>query len=150
MSASLPPPWRSLTQNRATVQKSKKNNFSFPACPQSLIISMITSRKQSLGRLSLFPGPLWTTIYVFTYTSESYHQTLHTKRPPSPFRSLGHGVDANTKFNTRRTNNTGLGRRKKGKRERKEKKKKIQNTALYFANSWVCFFLYVSDFLSSF
>lgn len=35
VSASLPPPWRPLTQNRPQSKK-VKSNFSFPACPQSL------------------------------------------------------------------------------------------------------------------
>lgn len=146
-SLSLPPGRPSLKIGPQS-KKVKKNNFSFPACLQSLIISTITSRKQSLERLSLFPGPLWTTIYVFKYIyPESHHQTLHTKRPPSPFRPLGHGVDANTKFNTRRTNNTGLERRKKGKREREEKRRKKRHKILHFsflANSWVCFSCYFS------
>lgn len=146
VSASLPPPWTPLTQNRATIQKNKKQLLLSCLPTISIMISTITSRKQSLGRLSLFPGPLWTTIYVFIYP-ESHHQTLHTKRPPSPFRPLGHGADANTKFNTRRTNNTGLERRKKGKRERKEKRRKKDTKHcifLFLANAWMFFSCYFS------
>lgn len=148
VSASLPlsPPWRPLTQNRAIIQKSEKNNFSFPACPQSLMISTITSRKQSLEGSSLFPGPLWTTIYIYLLIIR-----LCTRNdPPPPFRPLGHGVDANTKFNTRRTNNTGLERRKKGKREKEKRRKKDTKHCifLFLQISWVCFFLLFS--LSSF
>lgn len=153
VSASLPPPGGPSLKIGPQSKKVKKQLLLSCLPTISVKISTITSRKQSLGRWSLFPGPPWTTIYVFIYTSESHHQTLHTKRPPSPFRPLGHGVDANTKFNTRRTNTGEL--EKKGKRRREKEKRRKKDTkhcilVLQFQFSWVCFFLYFSFLLLHF
>lgn len=131
---SLPPPG-GPSLKIGPQSKKEKTIFLLSCLPTiSVMISTIASRKERLERLSLFPGPLWTTIYI--YIQRVIIRLCTRNDPPRPFRPLGHGVDANTKFNTRRTNNTGLGRRKKGKRERKEKrrKKKIQNTAFLFCN----------------
>lgn len=142
-SLSLPPGGPSLKIGPQS--KKVKKQLLLSCLPTiSIMISTITSRKQSLERLSLFPGPLWTTIYIYP---KSHHQTLHTKRPPSPFRPLGHGADANTKFNTRRTNNTGLGRRKKGKRERKREEKKDTKHCIFVCKFRGCVFSCYFPFL---
>lgn len=80
-------------------------------------------------------------MYLYIHP-ESHHQTLHTKRPPSPFRPLGHGVDANTKFNTRRTNTGELEKRKgKGKEEKKDTKH-----CIFVCNFVDVFFLVIFPF----
>lgn len=149
VSASLPPPpsGKSLTQNRPQSKK-VKNNFSFPACPQSLIISTITSRKQSLGRSSLFPGPPWTTIYIYISRESSSDFAYETTPLPLPAPRTWSRCEYEVQHekDQQRWVRKKKGRKKRKKRERKKDPKHC--ISLFFGNFVGVFFLVIFPFFN--
>lgn len=149
MRVSIPPPppppsGRSLTQNRATIQKRKIKQLLLSCLPTiSIMISTITSRKQSLGRLSLFAGPLWTTIYIFPESSSDFAYETTPLPLPAP------GTWSRCEYEVQHEKNQYRGIRKERKNGKgKEKTRKKDTKHCIFVCNFVGVFFLVF-FLSS-
>lgn len=141
MRVSIPPSpsGRSLTQNRATIQKSKKQILLSCLPTISIMISTITSRKQSLGRLSLFPGPLWTTIYVFIYTYPESSSDFAYETTPLPLPAPRTWSRCEYEVQHEKDQQHWVRKKKEREKGKKREEKKIQTTAFLLQISWVCF-----------